>query len=140
MADQETSKIRELPFEQEWMITTSRSSGPGGQYVNKVSTKVELRFNIPGSDLLDDAQKNLIIKKLKNKITQTGDLIIISQSTRSQLKNRENAIEKFLTTLENALKPQKKRKPTKPTRASQEKRLEKKKKKSEMKDLRKPPR
>jgi ribosome-associated protein len=139
MADQETSKIRELPFEQEWMITTSRSSGPGGQHVNKVSTKIELRFNIPDSGLLNDDQKELLLNKLKNKITQTGDLIITSQSTRSQLKNREAAIEKFFTTLENALKPKKKRKLTKPTKTSQEKRLEEKKKKTEKKDLRKPP-
>jgi ribosome-associated protein len=139
MADPEKSKIRELHFEQEWIITMSRSSGPGGQHVNKVSTKVELRFNIPGSELLNEDQKDVLLNKLKNKITQTGDLIIVSQSTRSQMKNRESAIEKFITTLENALKPKKKRKPTRPTKASQKKRLEEKKKTSEKKDLRKSP-
>ena len=139
MAGQNKNSIRELPFEQEWIITTSRSSGPGGQHVNKVSTKVELRLNIPDSNLLDDEQKAILLQKLKNKITHTGDLIIVSQSTRSQLKNREAAIEKFFTILENALKPKKKRKPTRPTKASQEKRLEEKKMISEKKDQRKKP-
>jgi len=139
MAGQNKNSIRELPFEKEWIITTSRSSGPGGQHVNKVSTKVELRLNIPDSNLLDDEQKAILLQKLKNKITQTGDLIITSQISRSQLKNKEAVIEKFFITLENALKPIKKRKPTKPTKASQEKRLEEKKKKSDKKDLRKPP-
>jgi len=117
-------------------FTFSRSSGPGGQNVNKVNTKVTLRFNIAESALLDEEQKVLLLDKLKNWINKDGDLIIISQTTRSQLKNREEAIQKFYDLLNLALEKKKKRKPTKPSKSSVEKRLKDKKIQSEKKGLR----
>jgi len=117
-------------------FTFSRSSGPGGQNVNKVNTKVTLRFNIAESALLDEEQKVLLLDKLKNWINKDGDLIIISQTTRSQLKNREEAIQKFYDLLNLALKKKKKRKPTKPSKSSIEKRLKDKRIQSEKKGFR----
>jgi len=120
----------------ELSFTFSRSSGPGGQNVNKVNTKVTLRFSIADSHLLDEEQKVLLINKLENRINKDGDIVIISQSTRSQLQNREEAIQKFYDLLNEALKKKKKRKPTKPTRLSKEKRLKDKKIQSEKKTFR----
>ena len=120
----------------ELQFTFSRSSGPGGQNVNKVNTKVTLRFSIVDSHLLDEEQKVLLINKLENRINKDGDLVIISQSTRSQLQNREETIQKFYDLLNEALRKKKKRKPTKPTRSSKEKRLKDKKIQSEKKTFR----
>lgn len=122
---------------QELEIKAVRSSGPGGQHVNKVSTKVELRFNIQNSVALLGDEKILIQLKLANKITAEGDLIITDQSTRSQLKNKDLAIRKFLLMLEQALQKQKCRIATKPTKQSKRKRLDDKKKLSMKKQLRK---
>ncbi|MBI9068617.1 MAG: aminoacyl-tRNA hydrolase [Salinivirgaceae bacterium] len=121
----------------ELIFASSRSSGPGGQHVNKVNTKIELRFNIANSTVLYDHQKEILLSKLSNKISADGDLIIISQSTRSQLKNKHDAIEKFIDMLSKALKPRKKRVPTKPTKASRLRRLESKKRTSKLKQTRK---
>ena len=114
-----------------------RSSGSGGQNVNKVSTKVALRFDIEHSEFLSDDEKERIYKKLKNRISNEGILIISSDAERTQLRNKNKAIELFFELLENALKKPKKRKKTKPTRASKEKRLKEKKEQSEKKQLRK---
>jgi len=135
----EQNGLTGIPFERELVFTTSRSSGPGGQHVNKVSTKVELRFHIPNSVLLNDEEKDVLLLKLKNKINSKGELIIVSQDERSQFKNKEKAIEKFYELLQKALTPPKKRKPTKPTQASKEKRLEKKRIIADKKEKRKPP-
>jgi len=125
-------------FSPEFTFTASRSSGPGGQHVNKVSTKIELRFSIAGSSLLTYNEKNLIREKLAGRINLEGVLILVSQSERTQSGNKEKVIEKFYTLLRKALTPQKKRKPTRPSGASVEKRLESKKLRSEQKTLRKP--
>lgn len=126
-------------FSSEFRFVTSRSSGPGGQNVNKVSTKVELRFDIPGSILLTDDEKEILQTLLQNKINTEGILITVSQSERSQLKNKEKAVAKFYSLLKKALTPKKKRKPSKPTLASKEKRLEEKKQTAEKKARRTPP-
>jgi ribosome-associated protein len=120
----------------ELLFRTSRSSGPGGQHVNKVDTRVELRFNISNSQLLRERQKEILLKKLSKKLTNDGDLIIVSQQDRSQLRNKEIATEKFYSTLQKALRPVKKRKATKPTRSSIEKRINKKKQTGEKKKWR----
>lgn len=121
------SPVRERNFENEFIISASRSSGPGGQNVNKVSTKIELRFNVSASSLFDEEEKEIIHQKLKARINNEGELIIVSQSERTQLQNKELAIEKFYTLIETALKPVRKRKPTKPSYASKMRRLEHKK-------------
>lgn len=139
MAGTDTNKITRENFEREILFNPSRSSGPGGQHVNKVSTKIELRFHIPNSELLTEEEKVILLQKLKNKINKDGELIIISQEERSQIKNKEAAIKKFLKILKEALTPIKERKATKPTRASLEKRLEEKKLTSEKKSQRKKP-
>lgn len=124
-------------FSNELKFSASRSGGPGGQNVNKVSTKIELRFNVSISELLTPKEKEIIISKLENKINKEGELVLVSQSERSQLANKEKAIEKFYSLLRKALTPQKKRKATKPSKAAKEKRLESKRIKSEKKTLRK---
>lgn len=111
----------------------SRSSGPGGQNVNKVNTKVELRFNINNSAILSEEEKFLLISKLEKQISNENELIIISQATRSQLNNKEDAILKFYDIINKALKPQKVRKPSKVTKAAKERRLKHKKVVSEKK-------
>lgn len=117
-------------------FATSRSSGPGGQNVNKVNSKVELRFNVQQSNSLSDMEKQHIIVRCKNRINNDGEIIVTAQVERSQLQNKEQALKKFFMLIEAALKPVKKRKPTKPSRSSIEKRLKNKKLKSEIKSSR----
>lgn len=118
-------------------INAIRSSGPGGQNVNKVNTKVELRFNIFSSTALSPNEKIIIEIKLGNRINESGDLIITDQSTRSQLKNKQAVKERFIDLIEQALKPRKKRIATKPTKSSKLKRIENKKRLAAKKQLRK---
>lgn len=124
-------------LENEFSFTSSRSSGPGGQNVNKVNTKVELRFKIDDSAMLSDIEKTRIKQHLKNRINVDGELIITSQTERSQLKNKEKTMERFYQLIGTALKPKKKRKPTKPTKSSIEARLKRKKMLSDKKSFRK---
>ena len=116
-----------------------RSSGSGGQHVNKVSSKVELQFNVTQSEGLSEREKIRIQQKLASKLTQEHVLILQAGDTRSQHRNKQLVISRFLTLLKDALKIQKKRKPTKPTRASVTKRLETKQKNAVKKQLRKKP-
>jgi ribosome-associated protein len=120
----------------ELIYSSSRSSGPGGQNVNKVNTRVELRFNLSGSSLLNDEEKNKIQSVLGNRINKEGFLILVSQTERSQLANKKKATERFYKLLEKALMPVKRRKPTRPTLASKERRIESKKLQSRKKILR----
>lgn len=120
----------------EFQFLTSRSSGPGGQNVNKVNSKVELRFDIQNSSLLSDEQKEILLVKLSAKISSEGILSIISQRHRSQLSNKEDAISKFNILISKALKPVKRRKSTRPTKGSVEKRLTGKRIKAEIKQNR----
>jgi ribosome-associated protein len=104
--------LKELSFK------ATRSSGSGGQNVNKVSTKVELRFKIGESVLLTENDKDRVRIKLKNRISSEDILIIASDSERTQLGNKREVIEIFFDLLEKALKKPKKRVKTKPTKAS----------------------
>ncbi len=131
--------IRNRDFEKEFQFNTSRSGGPGGQHANKTETQVELRFNIPESQVLSDEEKHRLLKKLSSKVTKEGEVIVTAESKRSQVQNKEEAMEKFYSMVEKALKKPKKRIPTKPSRAAKKKRLEEKKKHSEKKAKRKPP-
>lgn len=121
----------------ELIFSTSRSSGPGGQNVNKVNTKVELRFYVQGSPNLSALEKEKVLEKLKKKINADGEMIVVSQSERTQLMNRKKAEEKFFRMLASALTEKRKRKSTGPTEASRTRRLEKKKKRGTIKKLRK---
>lgn len=120
----------------ELQFQTSRSSGPGGQNVNKVNSRVEVRFDIPNSDLLNEDQKHHVLTKLASKITSEGVLCVVSQKDRSQLVNKEDAIRKLNLLILKALTPAKPRKRTKPTVSSVEKRLTGKRIKSQIKQNR----
>jgi ribosome-associated protein len=113
--------------EDEVVITASRSSGPGGQNVNKVSTKVTLRFGLAGTACMNDAQKERLMKKLKNIINREGFIIIHEETHRSQAANRKRVIEKFAEMLARALVVPKKRVPTRVSRSQKRKRLDDKK-------------
>ena len=121
----------------ELIYSASRSGGPGGQNVNKVNTKVELRFHVKNSSSLTEYEKEKILIILKNRINSDGELLITSQSERSQLLNRKKAEDKFFKLLTSALTEKTLRKSTIPTVISKVKRLEKKKKRGEIKRLRK---
>jgi ribosome-associated protein len=130
-------ELRERVSESEFIMLTSRSSGPGGQNVNKVSTKVEVRFNFRFSGGLSETEKELILKKLKNRINAIGELTVRSQSERTQSGNRKRAIEKIFILMAEALTENPERKPTVPTKKSQLERIEEKHKRSLTKKLRK---
>ena len=113
---------------QELTFKAVRSSGAGGQHVNKVSSKVELTFDLENSMALTDIEKNRLLKKLSSKLSKENILLMQCEETRSQHKNKELVIKKFLETLEANLAVPKRRRKTKPTRSAIEKRLKSKKK------------
>ena len=122
--------LKELKFK------AVRSSGAGGQHVNKVSSKVELFFDIQNSNGFTSEEKELLLKKLTAKISKENILILTCSESRSQHKNKEIVTERFLTLITNGLKAPKKRKATKPSKSSVQKRLDKKKKQAYKKAFR----
>jgi ribosome-associated protein len=120
----------------ELTFKTSRSGGSGGQNVNKVSTKVLLEFDVVNSKVLDEVQRETIQEKLANKINSEGILQIVSQTERTQLKNKKIALDKFNLLITNCFLVRKERKATKIPTAIKEKRLNDKRIKSELKRLR----
>ena len=117
-------------------FTTSRSSGPGGQNVNKVNSKVTLRWNVRDSALLTAEEKELLLRKLAASLTTEGSLLITAQDKRSQLQNKEEVLLKLERVLKQAFAKKKKRKATKPSKSSVRSRLDKKKKHSDKKKWR----
>jgi len=116
-----------------------RSSGPGGQNVNKTSTGVRLRFNLEKSHIFTPEEKEKIKNALKNKINENREILIENEETRSQFQNRNKAYEKLIELLTEALKEEKERIPTKVPESAKMKRVDDKKKVSEKKNLRKKP-
>jgi len=123
----------------ELQFKAMRSSGAGGQHVNKVSSKVELTFNIPASDGLSEIEKQRLQLKLKSRLTNEGNIILQCDESRSQYKNKDLVVKRFFDLLKKAMEVPKRRKPTKPTKSSIEKRLKSKKKAAEKKAKRRPP-
>jgi len=122
----------EIPLS-ELVYTASRSSGPGGQHVNTSDTRIQLRWNVKESVALDDAEQALVLKVLASRLTEAGDLILASDSHRSQRRNREDVTQRLAVMVREALIPPKPRKKTKPSRASRERRLDEKRKKARTK-------
>ena len=117
----------------EILLRTSRSSGPGGQHAQKSETRVEAVFEVEASTALSDAQKRRVVAK-------AGPVLrAVAQDERSQLRNRELAIERLVASLRDALKVPRRRVATKPSAASKQRRLEAKKRRSQTKQLRRPP-
>lgn len=125
--------INELKFK------AIRSSGAGGQHVNKTASKIELTFDLENSMALSESQKNILKEKLLSKLTKNNILILFCEETRSQHKNKEIVIKRFVKIIETALKRSKKRKTTKPSKASIIKKAENKQRNSLKKALRKTP-
>ena len=125
--------VKELKFK------AIRSSGAGGQHVNKVSSKIELTFDLANSNQLSERQKEILFKKLASRLTKEYVLILFSDETRSQHRNKEIVIKRFLELLKiNLIRP-KKRKATKPSKSSIKKHKETKQRTSVKKALRKRP-
>lgn len=131
-----TARIKNKDITTELEFIASKSGGPGGQNVNKVNSKVSLRFNVQDSALLNDDEKTIISDKLSSRISTDGILIVSSQNKRTQLQNKEAAIIKFNQLMGKAFSRKKARKATKPTKSSVKKRLNNKKMHSEKKQMR----
>lgn len=110
--------------------TASRASGPGGQHVNTADTRVQLRWNIPASQALSEAQRQRLLTALAKRLTEGGDLLLACATHRSQRRNRDEVAARLAELVRRALVPPRPRKPTRPTAASRVKRLEGKKRRS----------
>lgn len=126
-----------IDFSSEMKLQTTRSGGKGGQNVNKVETAVIAFFDVTGSQLLTEEQKVIIQHKLANRINSEGQLVVKAQMHRTQLSNKEEAVNKVNELINEALKKKKLRIATKPSKASKERRIESKKRFSEKKESRK---
>ncbi|WP_367327879.1 alternative ribosome rescue aminoacyl-tRNA hydrolase ArfB [Lentimicrobium sp.] len=126
-------------LEQELEFKTSRSSGKGGQHVNKTETRVEIHFSIPDSFLLNDMQKSVLLEKLGHRLSVDGVLRMYSQKSRSQQANRDDVVRRFYELISKSLKSVKKRIKTLPGKSQKEARLADKKASSRKKELRKNP-
>jgi len=124
---------------QELQFRAMRSSGPGGQHANKVSSKVELSYNLTDSKSLSESEKDRLARFFKNRLSQAGVLVLQCDETRSQHQNRAILIRRFLKLLDTGLKKPKPRKQTRPKRSAVLKRLESKKKQAQKKQQRKKP-
>lgn len=123
----------------ELIFTASRSDGPGGQNVNKVNSKVTVKFDVPRSDILSPEEKDMILKKLGSRLTKEGILVLSAQENRSQFQNKEAVIVKLEKILKKAFEKRKVRKATKPSKGSIQERINKKKQLSEKKKWRQKP-
>jgi ribosome-associated protein len=120
-------------------FTFSRSRGPGGQNVNKVSTRATLHFDVARSPSLGEGQRAALMRNLATRITKDGVLRVSSQKHRTQSGNREAAIERFASLIREALAVRRRRRPTKPTEAARLLRLEHKRRRGRVKDGRRRP-
>jgi len=118
---------------------TSRSSGPGGQHVNKTESRVTLIWNLENSTAISEDQRKLLRERLKKRMNTEGEFQLSSQGSRSQQVNKEEVTERFLALIERLSRPPKRRIATKPSRASKERRLKQKKGRSEIKRSRQRP-
>lgn len=125
--------------EDELDFSFSRAGGPGGQHANTSSTKVELRWNVESSPALDAAQKALVRQRLGRRVSGDGVLVLQSSEHRSQTRNRQAAVARFVTLLRDALRTNPARRPTGPTRAARERRLQAKRRRAQVKALRRAP-
>jgi ribosome-associated protein len=126
-------------FLPEITFQTSRSSGPGGQNVNKVESRVELRWHLQESHVVSELQKNLLLEKLANQLTAEGYLLVTAQDDRSQLRNKEIALARFYQLLQKSVRRPKPRRATRPSAGAVRKRLEGKKIQSDKKANRRRP-
>jgi ribosome-associated protein len=120
-------------FLPEITFQTSRSSGPGGQNVNKVESRVELRWHLQQSQVLTPIQKELILEKIAGQLTAEGYLLVVAQDDRSQLRNKEIALIRFHELLQKSLRRPKPRRATRPSAGAVRQRLEGKKRQGEKK-------
>ena len=132
-----SSRIRVPCGEFSW--TTARSSGPGGQNVNKVNSKVILRWNLVGSEALPGDVRERFIASYRRRMNLEGELILSSERYRDQLKNVNDCLDKLKGLLESVATAPKPRRAVKRTRASQRRRVESKRERTETKDRRRPP-
>lgn len=122
--------------EHELEITATRASGPGGQHVNKTSTRITLRWNIKTTQALSDEQKERVLQKLQSQLTHEGDLIINQGASRSQHQNKEMALEQLAEKIRGALYVPKKRMATRVSKSKKESRLETKSQRGFIKKMR----
>ena len=120
----------------EIIFSASRSSGAGGQNVNKVNTKVTLKFDVKNSQHLTEEEKEILLKKLSTRLTNDGVLILSSQEKRSQLQNKEAVVLKFEKIIAKAFEKKKARRATKPSKGAVQERIKQKKQRSEKKQWR----
>jgi ribosome-associated protein len=125
--------------EAEVRFATSRSSGPGGQNVNKVESRVTLLFDLAGSPSLDATQKERLRERLASRIAKDGVLRVVAQKHRTQGANREEAVARFAALLRAALAEEAPRKPTRPTTAARRRRAADKRRRAELKRARRAP-
>jgi ribosome-associated protein len=138
MAEEHSLRINSrlsIPLE-EIEISFTRSSGPGGQHVNKTSTQAELSFDLEHSPSIDEQDRAWLLTRLATRIDSSGKLHVNSQSYRSQLRNKEAALEELASLIGNAMERPKTRKKTRPTKSAKETRLHSKKLAGEKKRMR----